>query len=354
MRGIGPVRLWSDPGGKMSEWKSALRELRRAGLALPCRKTDYQLRQILEAIGTEEMEPGRPTVKRDVVVTDQVICDGSIGEGRCRYGAASVSSKQWRWAILLFFVPAIATSTSIVVVVGDRAITVGADAAQARVTSEGVRAVTAGCKIQAIGGYLFLTSGRTADVTVKTKNGSEYDMRQLMKASATRTGSIEAASAALRKAVADLLPEIVESGRQKEPDVYKLWIKEQDPAPVVSFIIGGVIKGVPGISFCDFKLIRGKPASQCDRFGPFGYIAIGTTEIFTSLDHRDRPGMLASAMRNPLQFVTSAVGLEVAASQMLDNDFVGGPIAAATFDSAGLHFAQGHAAACGAQDNKKK
>ena len=71
---------------------------------------------------------------------------------------------------------------------------------------------------------------------------------------------------------------------------------------------------------------------------PVYYGVFGATDTYRSVSNRSQPKVAALAGSNALEFVRSAVGLEIAASRLLANGEVGPPIVTAAFDSTGLHF----------------
>ncbi len=271
------------------------------------------------------MKPSVPIVKRNIVVTDDLIHHSTRGKGEHAVCSTIISTdKHWLLVAFIFLittcsVPAYGTAIS-VLVFHDK-IVVAAD-------SKVGREVAAQCKVNLINGWLFLAAGNVLVNSFDVLDSA----RSIFRLNKTPVQSM----AALRASILKDLPHVIALTRVHNAEEYTRWVSGK---PIVSIAIGAIEEGGPTERACEFYLgiadtVRTPNCKvYASRAGYVRWIGLGHSDLMKSANDRD-PILASQIMENdPIGFVRGGVNLEMQA----DRVHIGPPITTAIFDGAGLH-----------------
>lgn len=295
------------------------------------------------------MEPTPGTVRRNIIITNQLIQSRPIREKRRRIRLFTLPAKNtWLLASALAFSLPV-HGTAIAFLVESNAIFLAADGRANEATKTGNLVAGTVCKIRLINKWVTVASGLAVNVA------SKFDIFEVEDTSLAGQRTASAGMEAIKSSLLKNLPGAVLDSRRTIPKDYQHWLTGK--TPVVSVALGTIESGVATLRTCDFFLkndgAMGTP--KCDMIhatstGPV-YYGMGSNEatVFVLGNHQADVGN--ATRHNPTAFVKRAVELEIAATRLVGGNEIGPPITSARFDAAGLHIIE--PGACTDQGKKK-
>ena len=223
----------------------------------------------------------------------------------------------------VFIMPLPVFATSIVVVLGDRLVTIAADSVLVGYTAKGEVVHRLLCKIRCFDRACFAASGRYNEETIG------YDVWKFVDKELRLKGTPNAHSNRFKSTIDPLMRKIVDVARKETPGRFAEWQKGD---PVLSYIFVGFDENGVSLAVSGEAKIDGKgysvPIQESQWHGERGKVAavyLGQNERIVDFVNRN-PKWSNTAVNHPSEFAESMVRIEIQESQNNGRWDVGEPI----------------------------